>query len=170
VAHAGQARPGAWRVAASRALRSSSLRRRLDYVNHARRLAEDDWGGLESEGEEEEGGEEEEMDVDAGRKLPKRYANQVRGARRRGRRILPGLALPEGPCLGSDPETRCGQVEKVGCLRNRGGFGSAGSVCVPLCSALLRFLSLHVFGTLGWKGNLTGAGFQLCWQRLCPVV
>lgn len=52
-------------------------RRRLDYVNHARRLAEDDWAGMESEGEEKEG-EDEEMDVDAGKKLPKRYANQVR--------------------------------------------------------------------------------------------
>ncbi|XP_075620395.1 snurportin-1 isoform X2 [Balearica regulorum gibbericeps] len=53
--------------------------RRLDYVNHARRLAEDDWAGVESEGEEKEGedAEEEEMDVDAGKKLPKRYANQL---------------------------------------------------------------------------------------------
>ncbi|XP_054243899.1 snurportin-1 [Indicator indicator] len=50
--------------------------RRLDYVNHARRLAEDDWAGMESEGEEKEE-EEEEMDVDAGKKLPKRYANQL---------------------------------------------------------------------------------------------
>ncbi|KFV72595.1 Snurportin-1 [Dryobates pubescens] len=48
--------------------------RRLDYVNHARRLAEDDWAGMESEGKEEE---DEEMDVDAGKKLPKRYANQL---------------------------------------------------------------------------------------------
>ncbi|KAM6303450.1 snurportin-1 isoform 1-T2 [Podargus strigoides] len=54
--------------------------KRLDYVNHARRLAEDDWAGMESEGEEKEGEgaeEEEEMDVDAGKKLPKRYANQL---------------------------------------------------------------------------------------------
>uniref|UniRef100_A0A8C3J5F0 Snurportin-1 n=1 Tax=Calidris pygmaea TaxID=425635 RepID=A0A8C3J5F0_9CHAR len=53
--------------------------RRLDYVNHARRLAEDDWAGVESEGEEEEekNEEEEEMDVDTGKKLPKRYANQL---------------------------------------------------------------------------------------------
>ncbi|NXV81242.1 SPN1 protein, partial [Atlantisia rogersi] len=50
--------------------------RRLDYVNHARRLAEDDWTGVESEGEEEDE-DEEEMDVDAGKKLPKRYANQL---------------------------------------------------------------------------------------------
>lgn len=48
-------------------------------MNHARRLAEDDWAGVESEEKEEgEDGEEEEMDVDAGKKLPKRYANQVR--------------------------------------------------------------------------------------------
>ncbi|KFP01060.1 Snurportin-1, partial [Calypte anna] len=53
-------------------------RRRLDYVNHARRLAEDDWTGVESEGEEKrEDAEEEEMEVDAGKKLPKRYANQL---------------------------------------------------------------------------------------------
>ncbi|XP_057224715.1 snurportin-1 isoform X2 [Malurus melanocephalus] len=53
--------------------------RRLDYVNHARRLAEDDWAGVESEDEEKEGedAEEEAMDVDAGKKLPKRYANQL---------------------------------------------------------------------------------------------
>ncbi|NWI90193.1 SPN1 protein, partial [Pitta sordida] len=52
--------------------------RRLDYVNHARRLAEDDWAGVESGDEEEEGEDaEEEMDVDAGKKLPKRYANQL---------------------------------------------------------------------------------------------
>uniref|UniRef100_A0A8V0ZJT2 Snurportin-1 n=1 Tax=Gallus gallus TaxID=9031 RepID=A0A8V0ZJT2_CHICK len=52
--------------------------RRLDYVNHARRLAEGDWAGVESD---EDGGEdgdgEEEMEVDAGRRLPKRYANQL---------------------------------------------------------------------------------------------
>ncbi|XP_051484541.1 snurportin-1 [Apus apus] len=51
--------------------------KRLDYVNHARRLAEDDWTGAESEGEEKEEAEEEEMEVDAGKKLPKRYANQL---------------------------------------------------------------------------------------------
>ncbi|XP_062440050.1 snurportin-1 [Rhea pennata] len=53
--------------------------RRLDYVNHARRLAEDDWAGVESEDEEEEerDANEEEMDVDVPRKLPKRYANQL---------------------------------------------------------------------------------------------
>nr|XP_058914881.1 snurportin-1 isoform X2 [Kogia breviceps] len=50
--------------------------KRLDYVNHARRLAEDDWTGMESE-EEEEKKDDEEMDIDAGKKLPKRYANQL---------------------------------------------------------------------------------------------
>lgn len=50
--------------------------KRLDYVNHARRLAEDDWTGMESE-EEEDKKDDEEMDVDTGKKLPKRYANQV---------------------------------------------------------------------------------------------
>ncbi|KAI6078007.1 Snurportin-1 [Aix galericulata] len=50
--------------------------RRLDYVNHARRLAENDWVGVESDEEEdEEEEEEEEMEVE--RKLPKRYANQL---------------------------------------------------------------------------------------------
>ncbi|CAK7301418.1 Snupn [Vulpes lagopus] len=48
---------------------------RLDYVNHARRLAEDDWTGMESE-EEEDKKDDEEMDIDAVKKLPKRYANQ----------------------------------------------------------------------------------------------
>nr|XP_032606222.2 snurportin-1 isoform X2 [Taeniopygia guttata] len=54
--------------------------RRLDYVNHARRLAEDDWAGVESEEDEDgegEDAEEEAMDVDAGKKLPKHYANQL---------------------------------------------------------------------------------------------
>lgn len=50
--------------------------KRLDYVNHARRLAEDDWTGMESE-EEEDKKDDEEMDIDTGKKLPKRYANQV---------------------------------------------------------------------------------------------
>ncbi|XP_004473551.1 snurportin-1 isoform X2 [Dasypus novemcinctus] len=50
--------------------------KRLDYVNHARRLAEDDWTGMESE-EEEDKKDDEEMDIDAGKKLPKRYANQL---------------------------------------------------------------------------------------------
>ncbi|XP_048812517.1 snurportin-1 [Lagopus muta] len=54
--------------------------RRLDYVNHARRLAEGDWAGVESDEDEGKDGdeeEEEEMEVDAGRRLPKRYANQL---------------------------------------------------------------------------------------------
>ncbi|VFV41495.1 snurportin-1-like [Lynx pardinus] len=50
--------------------------KRLDYVNHARRLAEDDWTGMESE-EEDDKKDDEEMDVDTGKKLPKRYANQL---------------------------------------------------------------------------------------------
>ncbi|XP_053449757.1 snurportin-1 isoform X2 [Nycticebus coucang] len=49
--------------------------KRLDYVNHARRLAEDDWTGIESE--EEDKKDDEEMDIDSGKKLPKRYANQL---------------------------------------------------------------------------------------------
>lgn len=53
-------------------------------MNHARRLAEGDWAGVESDEDEGKDGdeeEEEEMEVDAGRRLPKRYANQVRGDR-----------------------------------------------------------------------------------------
>ncbi|XP_059512270.1 snurportin-1 isoform X2 [Myotis daubentonii] len=49
--------------------------KRLDYVNHARRLAEDDWTGMESA--EEDKKYDEEMDIDTGKKLPKRYANQL---------------------------------------------------------------------------------------------
>ncbi|XP_063508866.1 snurportin-1 isoform X4 [Pongo pygmaeus] len=49
--------------------------KRLDYVNHARRLAEDDWTGMESE--EENKKDDEEMDIDIVKKLPKRYANQL---------------------------------------------------------------------------------------------
>ncbi|XP_006888348.1 PREDICTED: snurportin-1 [Elephantulus edwardii] len=51
--------------------------KRLDYVNHARRLAEDDWTGMESEEEEEDKKDDEEMDIDFVKKLPKRYANQL---------------------------------------------------------------------------------------------
>lgn len=47
-------------------------------MNHARRLAENDWTGMESE-EEEEKKDDEEMDIDIGKKLPKHYANQVSG-------------------------------------------------------------------------------------------
>ncbi|XP_035883500.1 snurportin-1 isoform X3 [Phyllostomus discolor] len=50
--------------------------KRLDYVNHARRLAEDDWTGIESE-EEEDKKDDEEMDIDTAKKLPKHYANQL---------------------------------------------------------------------------------------------
>uniref|UniRef100_A0A8C5TR54 Snurportin-1 n=1 Tax=Malurus cyaneus samueli TaxID=2593467 RepID=A0A8C5TR54_9PASS len=72
--------PAAARQAERRRASSASREsERLDYVNHARRLAEDDWAGVESEDEEKEGedAEEEAMDVDAGKKLPKRYANQL---------------------------------------------------------------------------------------------
>lgn len=55
--------------------------KRLDYVNHARRLAEGDWVGDEDEDEaeeEEQDWENGEMDVDTKpRKLPKYYANQL---------------------------------------------------------------------------------------------
>ncbi|XP_069653970.1 snurportin-1 isoform X2 [Haliaeetus albicilla] len=73
-----KARGGPGQAERRRRLLRLQRERRLDYVNHARRLAEDDWAGVESEGEEkEEIAEEEEMDVDAGKKLPKRYANQL---------------------------------------------------------------------------------------------
>ncbi|XP_058012685.1 snurportin-1 [Ahaetulla prasina] len=64
--------------------------KRLDYINHARRLAEDDWTYTEEEEEEEEKGEtekegetskadrdHEDMELDIVKKLPKRYANQL---------------------------------------------------------------------------------------------
>ncbi|XP_059916281.1 snurportin-1 [Gadus macrocephalus] len=63
--------------------------KRLNYVNHARRLAEGDWAGPDSDGEEEEmekkeegGVKEEEGEEDEGmeiekRKLPRHYANQL---------------------------------------------------------------------------------------------
>ncbi|KAL6106389.1 snupn [Pungitius sinensis] len=62
--------------------------KRLNYVNHARRLADGDWTGADSDGEEDmekkEDGEREQDDhtEDEGmeiekRKLPKHYANQI---------------------------------------------------------------------------------------------
>ncbi|XP_053128621.1 snurportin-1 [Hemicordylus capensis] len=53
--------------------------KRLDYVNHARRLAEDDWAGMEEEKKEkgDAHGDGEDMEVELGKKLPKRYANQL---------------------------------------------------------------------------------------------
>ncbi|XP_072838285.2 snurportin-1 [Pogona vitticeps] len=54
--------------------------KRLDYVNHARRLAEDDWAGMEEEEEEEKDAVKapaEDMEVEFVKKLPKRYANQL---------------------------------------------------------------------------------------------
>lgn len=62
--------------------------KRLNYVNHARRLADGDWTGSDSdpeedmekqeEGEQQQDGsaEEEGMEIER-RKLPKHYANQV---------------------------------------------------------------------------------------------
>lgn len=67
-----------------------NLSKRLNYVNHARRLADGDWTGADSDGEdmdkqdererEQDGNTEEEegMEVER-RKLPKHYANQVGG-------------------------------------------------------------------------------------------
>lgn len=62
-------------------------RKRLNYVNHARRLADGDWTGTDSEEEEEEEKkrkdqqhdetEDEGMEVEQRKKLPKHYANQV---------------------------------------------------------------------------------------------
>lgn len=66
----------------------TNLSKRLNYVNHARRLADGDWTGADSDGEEDmekqdKGGreqdgntEEEGMEVER-RKLPKHYENQV---------------------------------------------------------------------------------------------
>ncbi|KAM6970148.1 snurportin-1 [Aplochiton taeniatus] len=61
--------------------------KRLNYVNHARRLAEGDWTGPDSDGEEQEkeekgaeklsGEEDDSMEVEERRKLPKYYANQL---------------------------------------------------------------------------------------------
>nr|XP_006629140.1 PREDICTED: snurportin-1 [Lepisosteus oculatus]XP_015198877.1 PREDICTED: snurportin-1 [Lepisosteus oculatus]XP_015198878.1 PREDICTED: snurportin-1 [Lepisosteus oculatus] len=56
--------------------------KRLNYVNHARRLAEGDWTGADSddepEGEKQEGETEvESMETEEKRKLPRHYANQL---------------------------------------------------------------------------------------------
>ncbi|XP_047451666.1 snurportin-1 isoform X2 [Mugil cephalus] len=62
--------------------------KRLNYVNHARRLADGDWTGADSDGEEDmekqeegeqkqdDGAEDEGMEIER-RKLPKHYANQL---------------------------------------------------------------------------------------------
>ncbi|MEQ2266665.1 hypothetical protein XENORESO_014638 [Xenotaenia resolanae] len=61
--------------------------KRLNYVNHARRLADGDWTGEDSDGEDDmeqqenrerklEDSTEEEMEIER-RKLPKHYANQL---------------------------------------------------------------------------------------------
>lgn len=64
------------------------LSKRLNYVNHARRLADGDWTGADSDGEEDmekedeekqkqdASAEEEGMEIER-RKLPRHYANQV---------------------------------------------------------------------------------------------
>lgn len=66
----------------------STRSKRLNYVNHARRLADGDWTGADSDGEEDmekqdegersqdDNTEEEGMEVER-RRLPKHYANQV---------------------------------------------------------------------------------------------
>lgn len=60
--------------------------KRLNYVNHARRLADGDWSTADSEDEEEaekkslqteNGADEEGMEVEPRKKLPKHYANQL---------------------------------------------------------------------------------------------
>lgn len=62
------------------------ISKRLNYVNHARRLADGDWTGADSDGEEDmekkEDGEQDDHTEEEGmeierRKLPKHYANQV---------------------------------------------------------------------------------------------
>ncbi|KAB5565929.1 hypothetical protein PHYPO_G00247150 [Pangasianodon hypophthalmus] len=59
--------------------------KRLNYVNHARRLADGDWTGTDSDEEEEEKQknqqqdetEDEGMEVEQRKKLPRHYANQL---------------------------------------------------------------------------------------------
>ncbi|CAH2273369.1 snurportin-1 isoform X1 [Pelobates cultripes] len=58
--------------------------KRLDYLNHARRLAEGDWSSKDEKQGDQEGPKEDaedegddEMDVDPGKKLPRHYANQI---------------------------------------------------------------------------------------------
>lgn len=53
--------------------------KRLNYVNHARRLADGDWTGADSDEEqgEEVEAEEEGMEIGEKKKLPKHYANQL---------------------------------------------------------------------------------------------
>uniref|UniRef100_A0A8C2CAR7 Snurportin-1 n=1 Tax=Cyprinus carpio TaxID=7962 RepID=A0A8C2CAR7_CYPCA len=62
--------------------------KRLNYVNHARRLADGDWTGADSEDEEEDeekksqrqlenSADEEGMEIEQRKKLPKHYANQL---------------------------------------------------------------------------------------------
>lgn len=62
-------------------------RKRLNYVNHARRLADGDWTGADSEDEDDKekknqeqldkSTDEEGMEIEQRKKLPRHYANQV---------------------------------------------------------------------------------------------
>ncbi|XP_025025557.1 snurportin-1 isoform X3 [Python bivittatus] len=70
--------PGAGRAEAAAA---GAAEDRLDYINHARRLAEDDWKYTEEEEEVGEkadaDGNQEDMEVEMVKKLPRQYANQL---------------------------------------------------------------------------------------------
>ena len=115
-----------------------SSSKRLDYVNHARRLAEDDWTGMES-GEEENKKDEEEMDIDPGKKLPKRYANQV-SEWSRARTFLPqAVKLPN-----TRKKRAASPVDRTvwGTGRENGGDLEA-----------LRKLDLAVYQHLGSRGK-----------------
>ncbi|XP_023678564.2 snurportin-1 [Paramormyrops kingsleyae] len=52
-------------------------KKRLNYVNHARRLADGDWTGNDSDEEAGEEEEDEEMEIEQRKKLPRHYANQL---------------------------------------------------------------------------------------------
>lgn len=73
----------------------ANFSKRLNYVNHARRLADGDWTGpdddegedMEKQEEGERRAEDEGMEVER-RKLPKHYANQVRNTKLRPCRVL----------------------------------------------------------------------------------
>ncbi|KAG8537445.1 hypothetical protein GDO81_024514, partial [Engystomops pustulosus] len=53
--------------------------KRLDYINHARRLAAGDWTDQDEEKEDKDKEKEvdEDMDVEPCKKLPRHYANQL---------------------------------------------------------------------------------------------
>uniref|UniRef100_G1QDA9 Snurportin-1 n=1 Tax=Myotis lucifugus TaxID=59463 RepID=G1QDA9_MYOLU len=98
--------------------------KRLDYVNHARRLAEDDWTGMESE--EEDKKYDEEMDIDTGKKLPKRYANQAM--------LWEGRHGKNGQNLA---------VDWIVCV----------CVCVCLCVCVLPFAFCRIYNKSGDRFN-----------------